>query len=169
MWNWKPAPVFNVALVIGCLQGCGPAPPQIAGTWSGTMMLDAGNAAPTFMPVAVTFTQDGNQMEGRWHALDGTTDAAGLVSGTVTRAEDRQTLAVRFTYKGRHPIRPMPDATCIGTARSEGLLSYNTTVDTAGRQSREQPGWSIRLKAFEGFAFDACPAIGYATWTLARQ
>lgn len=133
------------------------------------MMLDAGKGAHTFVHVQVTFTQDGDRIEGHWRALDGPSDAGGLVSGTVTGQEGRQAVNVRFTYAGPHPIRSIPGTNCSGAARSEGQLTYNTTIDTAGRQAHERPGWGIRLKAFEGFTFESCAAIQYATWTLTRQ
>jgi hypothetical protein len=166
MWIWGQAPLFRILLVV-CMLGCGTPAPQIAGIWSGRMMIDGGGSGPTFVHVAVTFTQDGSRVEGHWRALDGTSDAEGLVSGTVTRENGGQPVNVRFTYTGRHPIRSI--GTCVGSARSEGQLTYNTTIDTAGGPSPERPGWGIRLKAFDGFAFESCPAIGYATWTLTRE
>jgi hypothetical protein len=133
------------------------------------MMLDAGNGAHSLSDIEVTFTQDGDRIEGRWRTIDGTLEATGLVSGTIAREDSRQAVNVRFTYAGRHPNRSVAGANCVGSARAEGQLTYNTTVDTSGQPSRERPGWGIRLKAFEGFTFDSCPAIGYATWTLTRR
>ena len=168
MLIWRQALLFNVLLLVLCVQGCSEPAPQIAGTWSGSMMIDGGSG-PTFVKVAVTFTQDDHHLEGHWRALDGTTQAAGLVSGTITRDNSRQAVNARFTYTGRHPHRASAGATCVGSARSEGQLTYNTTIDTAGGPSPERPGWGIRLKAFEGFTFESCPTIGYATWTLTRE
>jgi hypothetical protein len=133
------------------------------------MMIDGAGSGSTFVHVAVTFTQRGSRIEGHWRALDGNTDAAGLVSGTVTHENGHQPVNVRFTYTGGHPIRSTGSSTCVGSARAEGQLTYNTTIDTMGGPSPERPGWGIRLKAFEGFTFESCPAIGYATWTLTPE
>jgi hypothetical protein len=158
----------RLAIAVFWLHACGGADaPSVAGTWSGSMILDSGKGESTSGDVEVTFTQDGNRIEGRWRTLEGA-EATGLVSGTITREESRHAVNVRFTYAGRHPGRSDAGANCVGSARADGQLTFNTTMDTAGQPSRERPGWYIRLKAFEGFTFEACPPIGYATWTLSR-
>jgi hypothetical protein len=127
------------------------------------MMLDGGNAGPAFIHVAVNFTQVGDRVGGVWRSLDSA--ASGDVAGTVTNENGRQAVTMRFTFAGPHPIGSTTGVNCIGAARSEGQLVYNTTSDPA----HERPGWAIRLKAFEGFTFESCAAIRYATWTLTRQ
>ena len=119
--------------------------------------------------VEVTFTQDGDRIGGRWHTTEATRGAAGRVTGSIQHDGGRTTVDVVFSFAGSHPFAPAADAQCQGSARAEGQLTYNTTVSTDGGPSPEQPGWGVRLKAFEGFSFDNCPAIRYATWTLARQ
>ena len=131
------------------------------------MMLD-GSAGPTFIHVAATLTQEGNRIGGEWHSLDATSAASGDLAGTVTYENSRQAITMRFTFAGPHPITTASD-NCVGAARSEGQLVYNTATDTAGGAAPERPGWGIRLKAFEGITFESCPAIRYATWTLTRQ
>src|SRR5687767_12360595 len=124
------------------LQCCtGDQAPSIVGTWSGSMLLDAGKGADSRVTVQVTLRQDGDDINGEWRTLDGTGEAAGHVSGTVTADENgRQRLNIRFTYAGRHPFRSVPAAICNGNARAEGQLTYNTTVDTSGQPSPERPG-----------------------------
>jgi hypothetical protein len=169
MLNSGQARFFNIVLAMLCLQGCRTTPPQIAGTWSGEMMIDGGTRGPTHIKVTVTFTQHRNRIGGQWRSLDAARPAAGEVFGTLTREQSRQAVDMRFTFTGRHPLEPDAGGSCRGAARSVGQLTYNTTVDTAGRQAHEPPGWGIRLKAFDGLAFESCPAIRYATWTLTRQ
>ena len=160
----------SLSLVILCVAGCSTSASQVAGTWSGPMMIDGGQGDPKFVNVAVTFTQNGDRIEGHWRTLDAINETSGDVSGTVaTRDDGRQAMNVRFTFAGRHPVESIASLNCVGAARSEGQVTYNTTIDTTGQPAHERPGWAIRLKAFEGITFDSCPAIRYATWTLTRQ
>lgn len=146
----------------------------MAGTWSGPMMLELEKGMNEFVDTEVVLEQSGERLRGRWHALDSKKySAAGDVIGTVTRAGARQQVDVSFTFVGYQPGKPLSAAAqCTGTARASGQLTNNTTVDTSGRAVAESPethGWAIRLKAFDGFGFESCPVIRYATWTLTRR
>ena len=156
---------FNILLFAGLCVRCSSPAPQISGGWSGTMMLDGGDAGPAFIHVAVNVTQDGDRITGSWRSVDAKSSASGDVAGTMSNENGHQAVTMRFTFAGPHPLKSTAGVDCIGTARSEGQLTYNITSDPA----HERPGWAIRLKAFEGITFESCPAIGYSTWTLTRQ
>ncbi len=111
--------------------------------------LDHGRA--TFVTVDVNLNQDGE------------------VTGRITREGSRRQVDMDFSFAGSHPDGAQP---CRGTAKASGQLAYNTTVNSAAnadRTPREEPGWALRLKAFDGFSFEACSPVRYATWTLTRK
>jgi len=147
--------------------------PEMAGTWSGPMMLELAKGNHTFVTVDVTFNQDGEELWGRWQTMDTTEFAAeGELTGRIARTPSRHEIEVRFSFVGRPPGTPPADGACRGLARASGQLTFNTTVNSAANppgMPREKPGWAIRLKAFDGVSFEACSPVRYATWTLIRK
>ena len=151
----------------GCLR---PTVPDVAGRWSGSMMLELGQGNHAFVTVEVTLNQDGEHLSGRWRTADTTEFAAnGDVTGRIARDGSRQQVDMDFSFVRRQPNGAQP---CTGTAKASGQLTYNTTVSSSANQDRtpkEEPGWGIRLKAFDGVSFEACSPVRYATWTLTRK
>jgi hypothetical protein len=161
----------TIVFVTLCSTGCATtSEPQVAGTWSGPMMLELAKGNHTFVTVDVTLIQDGEQLSGRWQTIDTTEfKADGDVTGRIARAPSHHQVDLRFSFVGRHPGA---EGACRGAAQASGLLTFNTTVNSAANPPgtpHEEPGWGIRLKAFEGFAFDSCSPVRYATWTLTRK
>jgi hypothetical protein len=137
------------------------------------MMLETAKGSHTFVDVEVVLEQTGENVRGRWRTIDAAEHrAAGEVTGTVARVTAQQRVDVTFTFVGHHVGSPPGGQQCQGAARASGQLTYNTSVDTDGRrvdESIDAHGWSIRLKAFDGFGFRSCSPIPYATWTLTRN
>jgi hypothetical protein len=134
------------------------------------MMLELAKGNPAFVKVDVTLMQDGEQLSGRWQTID-TAEfrAGGEVTGRIARTPSHHQVDMRFSFAGRHPNAVGP---CNGAAQSSGQLTYNTTVNSAVNPPgtpHEQTGWGLRLKAFDGFPFESCSPVRYATWTLTRK
>jgi hypothetical protein len=158
-------------LVAVCSVGCRrPATPDVTGAWSGSMMVELAKGGPTYVKVDVNLKQDGEQLSGRWRTIDTTTfGAEGDVTGRIARTPSHHQVDVRFSFVGRPPGAEAP---CTGTAQASGSLTFNTTVNSAVNPPgtpHEEIGWGIRLKAFDGFPFESCSPVRYATWTLTRK
>ena len=159
--------VFVTLLSTGCAST---SEPQVAGTWSGSMMLELEKGNHTFVTVDVTLNQDGDQLSGRWRTIE-TTDfrADGEVKGRIARTASHHQVDLRFSFVGRHPSAKAP---CTGVAQASGQLTFNRTVNGGANPPGtplEEPGWGLRLKAFDGFPFESCSPVRYATWTLTRK
>ena len=133
-------------------------------------MLELGKGNHAFVTVDVTLNQDGEQLSGRWRTIDTTEfKADGDVTGRIVRTPSRHQVDVRFSFVGRHPGA---EGACRGAARASGQLTFNTTVNSAANPPgtpHEERGWGLRLKAFDGFPFESCSPVRYATWTLTRK
>ena len=160
----------TMCLVTFCSAACTTPAPDLTGTWSGSMMLELEKGDHTFVTVDVTLNQDGEQLSGRWRTIDTTEfEAVGEVTGRVARTPSQHQVDLRFSFVGRRPGGVAP---CRGEAQASGQLAFNTTVNSAANAPgtpHEEPGWGLRLKAFEGFPFEACSPVRYATWTLTRK
>lgn len=141
--------------------------PDVRGTWSGEMVLELGKGNSAFVDVEVAIEQSGENIRGRWRTVDSEAHvASGDLTGTLTRTPSHQQVDVTFTFVGHHAGSPASDGrSCQGTARASGMLTYNVTT---GPGATEKPGRYIRLKAFDGFGFESCAPIRYATWSLGR-
>jgi hypothetical protein len=165
----RPAIASLIAVAWCAVAACaGARVPDVSGTWTGPMMLQLGKGNSAFVDVEVVLEQSGTNVKGRWHTVATEEhSASGTVTGTLTRTASQQQVNVSFTFVGHHAGRPSAEGEpCQGGARASGSLNRNTTVGSGAPP--EAPGWSIRLKAFDGFGFESCPPIRYATWTLAR-
>ena len=131
-------------------------------------MLELAKGNPAFVKVEAVLVQRGKDIRGRWRTLDSERHvASGELTGSLTRTEAEQHVDVSFTFVGHYAgSTATAGLQCRGTARASGQLTRNTITGIGG--SREEPPWSIRLKAFDGFGFESCPPIRYATWTLTR-
>jgi hypothetical protein len=134
------------------------------------MMLELAKGESAFVTVNVTLDQDGEQLSGRWHTIDTTEfKADGDVTGRITRKPSQHQVDLSFSFVGR---RPGAEGSCSGAAQASGQLTFNTTVNSATNPPgtpHEEPGWGLRLKAFDGFPFESCSPVRYATWTLTRK
>jgi hypothetical protein len=148
--------------------------PEVAGTWSGPMMLELAHGEPAFVNVDLVLQQDRERLHGRWHTTNSIEyQAAGDAAGKISNVSGRNQVDVSFTFVGHHPGMPASGGVrCSGTASASGQLTYSTIVDANSLspvQSREAQGWRIRLKAYDGIGFDSCPKIRYATWTFTHR
>ena len=167
----RPSGAVTMVLMTLCSIGCSKTTaPDVTGTWSGPMMLELAKGAHTFVTVDITLNQDGEQLSGRWRTIDTTEfKADGEVKGRLARTPSHHQVDLRFSFVGRHPSAEGP---CQGAAQASGQLTFNTTVNSGANPPgtpREEPGWALRLKAFEGFPFESCSPVTYATWTLTRK
>lgn len=170
----RPSGAVTIFLVTFCSTVCSKtAAPDMTGTWSGPMMVELAKGDHTFVTVDVTLNQDGDRLSGRWRTIETTEFGAdGDVTGRIALTPSHQQVDLRFSFVGRHPSAPEAEGPCRGTADASGQLTFNTTVNSATNQPstpREEPGWALRLKAFDGFSFEACSPVRYATWTLTRK
>jgi hypothetical protein len=161
----------TVFLVTLCSLGCSNTTmPDLTGTWSGSMMLELAKGNHTFVAVDVTLNQDGEQLSGRWRTSGATEFGAdGEVTGRIVRTPSQHQVDLRFSFVGRHPSAGAP---CKGTAQASGQLTFNSTVNSGANPPGtpvEEAGWGLRLKAFDGFPFESCSPVRYATWTLTRK
>lgn len=133
-------------------------------------MLEFGKGNHTFVTVDVTLNQDGEQLSGRWRTIETTEFRAdGEVKGRIARTPSQHQVDLRFSFVGRHPGA---DGPCRGAAQASGQLTFNTTVNSAVNPPgtpHEETGWGLRLKAVDGFPFESCWPVKYATWTLTRK
>ena len=158
------------ALVVSALSSCRRAQaPQIAGTWSGTMMLEAPPRAPVVVDVAVVLQQRSGSLDGRWRTKGNVAyRAAGNVTGKIYEVPGRHQVDVRFTFDASPGlVRPLDGIRCEGLGVAEGQLTFAHTIGSR-ISSTQDPRWVLRLKAFNGIDFRGCGTVAYATWTLAR-
>jgi hypothetical protein len=162
---------LTIFLVTLCSLGCSTTTvPDLTGTWSGSMMLELAKGDHTFVAVDVTLNQDGEHLSGRWRTIGATEFGAdGEVTGRIARTPSQNQVDLRFSFVGRHPSA---GGACKGTAQASGQLTFNTTMNSVANPPGtpvEEAGWGLRLKAFDGFPFESCSPVRYATWTLTRK
>jgi hypothetical protein len=142
---------------------------DITGRWSGPMMLEVSKGRQLLVTIEVELEQRGSRLRGRWRtSAHAAHRAGGELSGTIGRLSNEEHVEVDLTFVGRHPGMPTDrEQSCTGSGRAVGQHTRATRIDATTRRAAD-PMWLLRLKAFDGFMFESCRAIPYATVTLER-
>ena len=168
------AAVSLLLIVLATIQGVGSRAAvgqgrEIAGRWSGRMLVDYRSGRNELVPIEVSLTQHRTELTGQWRiAQSSRYSASGTVSGTIQYVSGVRRVDLQFAYDGAVPsrdLRTSPSRTCVGVGRATGQF---TIANVSG--SSEPARGVIRVKAFEGIAFGSpCDPVPYAEWELSRS